>query len=263
MNFRLLVFFCLLLFNLQCQIKTGIEHPSNAAFVTLGLEEITIEELQQGYLSGEFSVLEVVQAYLGRIEAIDLDPNGPELNSVITINSEAIDIAASMDTQLLQSAEGVLPLLFGIPVLLKDNIDTKEGMPNKAGARAMAESRPYRDAFIVQQLREAGAIILGKTNLSEWANFHSSFSSSGWSGLGGQTKNPYDQSVYLRHRNQRINNMSSQRQRFGWNQTYGWVTESKWNYTYIVYSRYSWTYDKNCQRCCHCIICHDRYRFNG
>lgn len=194
MNFRLLVFFCLLLFNLQCQIKTGIEHPSNAAFVTLGLEEITIEELQQGYLSGEFSVLEVVQAYLGRIEAIDLDPNGPELNSVITINSEAIDIAASMDTQLLQSAEGVLPLLFGIPVLLKDNIDTKEGMPNTAGARAMAESRPYRDAFIVQQLREAGAIILGKTNLSEWANFHSSFSSSGWSGLGGQTKNPYDQS---------------------------------------------------------------------
>ena len=188
MNFRPLVFFCLLLFNLQCQIKTGIEHPSNAAFVSLGLEEITIEELQQGYLSGEFSVREVVQAYLGRIEAIDLDPNGPELNSVITINSEAIDIATAMDTQLLQSAKDVLPPLFGIPVLLKDNIDTKEGMPNTAGARAMAESRPYRDAFIVQQLREAGAIILGKTNLSEWANFHSSFSSSGWSGLGGKPR---------------------------------------------------------------------------
>ena len=194
MHLRALIFFCFVLFSLQCQSKIGVEHASNAAFKVLALEEITIDKLHQGYLTGEFTVSEVVQAYLGRIEAIDHDPSGPALNSVITLNSEALDIATSMDAQLMQAKEGMLPPLFGVPVLLKDNIDTKEGMPNTAGARAMAESRPYRDAFIVQQLREAGAIILGKTNLSEWANFHSSFSSSGWSGLGGQTKNPYDPS---------------------------------------------------------------------
>lgn len=191
---RALIFFCFVLFSLQCQTKIGVEHASNAAFKALELEEITIEELHQGYIGREFTVSEVVQAYLGRIEAVDQDPRGPALNSIITLNSEALDIAASMDDQLVQFTEGSLPPLFGVPVLLKDNIDTKEGMPNTAGARAMAESRPKRDAYIVQQLRKAGAIILGKTNLSEWANFHSSFSSSGWSGLGGQTKNPYDPS---------------------------------------------------------------------
>jgi amidase len=194
MVLRALIFFCFVLFSLQCQKKVGVEHASNAAFKALELEEITIEELQEGYIGREFTVSEVVQAYLGRIEAVDQDPSGPALNSVITLNSEALDISASMDAQLVQFTEGSLPPLFGVPVLLKDNIDTKEGMPNTAGARAMAESRPKRDAYIVQQLREAGAIILGKTNLSEWANFHSSFSSSGWSGLGGQTKNPYDPS---------------------------------------------------------------------
>lgn len=192
MYIRPLSLVVVLLLNLQCDTKSGANHPSNSAFKLLDLEEITIDELHQNYLSGTYTVSDVTQAYLGRIYAIDQDPSGPALNSVITLNPEALSIATTLDNELTTRESDSLPTLFGVPVLLKDNIDTYEGMPNTAGARAMAESRPYRDAFIVQQLRDAGAIILGKTNLSEWANFHSSFSSSGWSGLGGQTKNPYD-----------------------------------------------------------------------
>tara|TARA_A100001015_G_scaffold310138_1_gene410925 strand:+ start:154 stop:1746 length:1593 start_codon:yes stop_codon:yes gene_type:complete len=193
MHFRPLLIVFLFFFSIQCQNKTGVEHASNSAFVELNLEESTIDRLHQDYLAGEYTVTQVVQAYIGRIQAIDKDAKGPSLNSVITINPEALAIAANLDALLDKAEIKSLSPLFGVPVLVKDNIDTREGMPSTAGARAMAESRPYRDAFIVQQLRNAGAVILGKTNLSEWANFHSSFSSSGWSGLGGQTKNPYDQ----------------------------------------------------------------------
>lgn len=162
--------------------------PSQTKFEQLQLEEITIQELQERYDSGELSIAEVVQAYLQRID--DIDRNGPALNSIITVNPDAIAIAQQLDEELANGEKrGVL---HGIPVVLKDNIDTFDDMPNTAGALPMEGSMPLQDAFIVERLREEGAIILGKANLSEWANFHSSFSSSGWSALGGQSKNPYD-----------------------------------------------------------------------
>ncbi|MEQ9092151.1 MAG: amidase [Balneola sp.] len=162
--------------------------PSQSKFEQLGLEEATIEELHENYKNGTYTAKDVVEAYLERIE--QYDQNGPEINSVITINPDAIAIAEELDKQM---AEGnTIGVLHGIPVLLKDNIDTKDKMANTAGSRVMEGSMPMQDAYIVQKLRESGAIILGKANLSEWANFHSNNSSSGWSGLGGQTKNPFD-----------------------------------------------------------------------
>ncbi len=162
--------------------------PSQSKFEQLGLEEATIEELHENYKNGTYTAKDVVEAYLERIE--QYDQNGPKINSVITINPDAIGIAEELDRQM---AEGnTIGALHGIPVLLKDNIDTKDKMANTAGSRVMEGSMPVQDAYIVQKLRESGAIILGKANLSEWANFHSNNSSSGWSGLGGQTKNPFD-----------------------------------------------------------------------
>lgn len=160
---------------------------SSTEFERLGLEEITIQELQAGYKNGEFTITEVTQAYLDRIR--DIDESGPELNSIIHVNANALDKAHELDAELL--AGDKRGPLHGIPVLLKDNVDTYD-MPTTAGARVLEGSVPDQDAFIARKLREAGAIILGKANLSEWANFHSSFSSSGWSALGGQTHNPYD-----------------------------------------------------------------------
>lgn len=154
----------------------------------IDLEEITIADLQNGYKNGTFTITEITQAYLDRIEEIDV--NGPALNSVIMVNPDALEIAAQLDEELKQGkSRGPM---HGIPVLLKDNIDTHDKMPNTAGSVIMKNSFPAKDAFITAKLREAGAVIIGKTNLSEWANFHSSYSSSGWSALGGQTKNPYD-----------------------------------------------------------------------
>lgn len=154
----------------------------------IDLEEITITDLQDGYKTGKFTISEVTQAYLDRIDEIDV--NGPALNSVIMVNPDAMQIAAQLDEELKQGKSR--GLLHGIPVLLKDNIDTHDKMPNTAGSVIMKNSFPPKDAWITSKLREAGAVIIGKTNLSEWANFHSSYSSSGWSALGGQTKNPYD-----------------------------------------------------------------------
>lgn len=162
-----------------CQPKSQYEQ--------LDLEEITIAQLQEGYQNGAFTITEVTQAYLNRIDAID--KAGPMLNSMIKLNPEAMDVAMSLDEEL-QEGNSRGPL-HGIPVVLKDNIDTYD-MPTTAGAAPMDGSIPPDDAFITAKLREAGAVILGKANLSEWANFHSSFSSSGWSALGGQTRNPYD-----------------------------------------------------------------------
>jgi len=153
----------------------------------LDLEEVTISELMENYENGNYSIADVTEAYLQRIE--EIDQNGPALNSMIYINSEAMETARKLDEEL-QAGNKRGPL-HGIPIVLKDNIDTND-MPTTAGARAMEGSIPPEDAFITKKLRDAGAIILGKANLSEWANFHSSFSSSGWSGLGGQTHNPYD-----------------------------------------------------------------------
>ena len=154
----------------------------------IDLEEITIAELQEGYKTGKFTIVEIIQAYLDRIE--EIDANGPKLNSVITNNPDALEIAARLDEELKQGkSRGPM---HGIPVMLKDNIDTHDKMPNTAGSIIMKNSFPLQDARVTEKLREAGAVIIGKTNLSEWANFHSSYSSSGWSALGGQTKNPYD-----------------------------------------------------------------------
>ncbi|MEL6275374.1 MAG: amidase, partial [Bacteroidota bacterium] len=123
-----------------------------------------------------------------RIEAID--KNGPQVNSVIQLNPDALSIAASLDEEL-KSGRSRGPL-HGITVLLKDNLDTHDKMPTTAGSRALRNSFPLQDSYVAEQLRAAGAVILGKANLSEWANFRGEMSTSGWSGLGGQTKNPYD-----------------------------------------------------------------------
>ncbi|MFZ1806758.1 MAG: amidase [Cyclobacteriaceae bacterium] len=151
-------------------------------------EEFDITQLQNGYASGEYTIQDVVKSYLDRIEAID--KNGPQLNSIIQINPDAIEIAKALDEEL-KSGKSRGPL-HGVPIVLKDNIDTHDKMETTAGSRALIGSYPLQDSFVAQKLREAGAVIIGKANLSEWANFRGEMSSSGWSGVGGQTRNPYD-----------------------------------------------------------------------
>jgi amidase len=151
-------------------------------------DEITIDEIQQAYSKGDFTVTKLTQFYLDRINSISIE--GPELNAVLTINPDALKIASQLDEEIQNGT--MRGSLHGIPILLKDNIDTSDKMPCTAGARAMKDSYPLKDSSLAAQLRKAGAVILGKANLSEWANFHSYIASSGWSGLGGQTKNPYD-----------------------------------------------------------------------
>ena len=150
-------------------------------------EEYSISQLQQGYANGDFTVTDVVQAYLDRINAID--DSGPTLNAVIQVNPDALAIAAQLDAELKDGKKR--GPMHGVPVLLKDNIDTHDQMETTAGSRALSGSHPLQDSYIAMKLREAGAVILGKANLSEWANFRGNLSSSGWSGVGGQTKNPY------------------------------------------------------------------------
>ncbi|MCX6303160.1 MAG: amidase [Bacteroidia bacterium] len=151
------------------------------------LEEMTISDLQQGYKSGKYTIKEVTMAYLDRISAID--KNGPCLNSIIIINPDAIRIAEELDREM--AAGKIRGPMHGIPVILKDNIDTKDNMPTTAGSNALRSSFVKDDSFIAKKLRDAGAVIIAKSNLSEWANFRSMVSSSGWSAVGGQTKNPY------------------------------------------------------------------------
>ena len=153
----------------------------------IDLHEATISDLQKAMSAGNISAQEVVAHYLAQIEAIDR--NGPAINSVIELNPEAMSIAAALDEERANS--GARSPLHGIPMLLKDNIDTADSMHTTAGSLALIGSRPTQDATLVSKLRQAGAIILGKTNLSEWANFRSTRSASGWSGRGGQTRNPY------------------------------------------------------------------------
>jgi amidase len=149
------------------------------------LDEITIADLQAGLASGKFSARSITEKYLARIK--EIDKQGPAINSVIEVNPEALAIADALDKEH-NRARGPM---HGIPVLIKDNIDTADRMQTTAGSLALLGSRPMRDSFVAQKLRECGAVILGKTNLSEWANIRSSHSSSGWSGRGGQTVNPY------------------------------------------------------------------------
>lgn len=162
---------------------TGLAAPA-AAFE---LDELTINDLQVGMSSGKYSARSLTEKYLDRIK--DIDTRGPKINSVIEVNPDAESIAAEMDRE--RKAGRVRGPLHGIPVLIKDNIDTHDRMKTSAGSLALAESIPAQDSTVAKKLREAGAVIIGKTNLSEWANFRSSHSSSGWSGRGGQTKNPY------------------------------------------------------------------------
>ncbi|HEV7889993.1 MAG TPA: amidase [Pyrinomonadaceae bacterium] len=150
-------------------------------------EELTVKDAQAAMASGRLSTRRLTEMYLDRIERIDR--RGPALNSVIETNPDAVSIAEGLDRERKQGR--VRGPLHGVPVLIKDNIDTSDRMKTTAGSLALVDARPRQDAFIVQRLREAGAVLIGKTNLSEWANFRSTHSSSGWSGRGGQTHNPY------------------------------------------------------------------------
>ncbi|MDT8427167.1 MAG: amidase [Pseudomonadales bacterium] len=172
-----------------CDQGTG-ERPESGSMPPpapqpLLIEEASIHDLQSMMAQGSLTAVSLVEYYLHQIETLN-----PELNAVLETNPEALTIAAALDAERLEG--NVRSALHGIPLLLKDNIDTADGMKTTAGSLALLDApRPARDAFLVQQLREAGAIILGKANLSEWANFRSSQSSSGWSARGGQTRNPY------------------------------------------------------------------------
>src|SRR5213080_126734 len=151
------------------------------------LEEATVAELQAGMASGKYTSRSITALYLQRIEA--LDKKGPGLRSVLETNPDALAQAAALDAE--RKAKGPRGPLHGIPILVKDNVATRDRMQSTAGSLALVGVAPPRDAFLVERLRAAGAVLLGKTNLSEWANFRSTHSSSGWSGRGGQCRNPY------------------------------------------------------------------------
>ena len=163
---------------------SAVGQPQRPSFV---LDEVTVDELQQWMQSGRYTSRQLVDLYLERIEQIDR--SGPALRSVIETNPDAREIADALDAE--RKARGPRGALHGIPILIKDNIDTADRMMTTAGSLALEGSIASRDAFVVERLRAAGAVLLGKTNLSEWANFRSTKSSSGWSGRGGQTRNPY------------------------------------------------------------------------
>jgi amidase len=167
--------------------------PAPAPVTPFEFDEITIGELHEGIMSGKYTARSITEKYLARIE--EIDKRGPGINSVIEVNPDALAIADALDKE--RSARGVggpgtgpRPL-HGIPILIKDNIDTADRMMTTAGSLALVGAKPLKDSFVAKKLREAGAVILGKTNPSEWANIRSSHSTSGWSGRGGLTKNPY------------------------------------------------------------------------
>jgi len=153
----------------------------------IDVEEMTIAMMQDGMRSGRFTARKLAELYLGRIDA--MDKRGPAINAMIELNPDALSIADSLDAE--RKAGRTRGPMHGIPIVIKDNIDTADRMHTTAGSLALADSIASRDAHVVKRLREAGAVILGKTNLSEWANFRSTHSSSGWSARGGLTRNPY------------------------------------------------------------------------
>lgn len=167
--------------------KTTVPAVTLDDVADFALNEESIPSLQEKMAGGKLSGEQITNLYLQRIETID--KKGPLLNSVIEINPDAISIARAMDDE--RKTGKIRGPLHGIPVLIKDNINTADKMQTTAGALAMQGHIAPKDAFVAKKLREAGAIILGKTNLSEWANFRSTHSCSGWSSRGGQTKNPY------------------------------------------------------------------------
>src|SRR6266480_2903989 len=151
------------------------------------IEELTIAQIQSMFAAGTLTAKSLVNSYLSRITA--LDQNGPQLNSILQVNPDALNIAGQID-QMRQSGTVLGPMM-GIPILLKDNVDTHDQMQTAAGSLALVGTPALQDSTVAANLRKAGATILGKTNLSEWANFRSFFSSSGWSGRGGQCNMPY------------------------------------------------------------------------
>ena len=170
-----------------CEEKNSQTASVTADYTRFDLNEVTVELLQQKMKNGELTAEQLANKYLERIKAVD--QSGPSLHTVIELNPDAIAIARKLDEE--RKAGKVRGPLHGIPILIKDNIDTGDKMQTTAGSLALEGNHPKNDAFIVGRLREAGAVLLGKTNLSEWANFRSNHSSSGWSGRGGQTCNPY------------------------------------------------------------------------
>jgi amidase len=187
-QFSTILIFLLIYVSLQISCQTPREKepawkPDDFRFL-----EYDIARIREGYESGDFTIREVVQAYLDRIS--EIDDGGPILNSIIITNPDAIRIAEELDQEWKEGK--IRGPLHGIPVVLKDNIDTHDRMPTTAGSRALRDSHPLKDSFVAYKLRKAGAVILGKANLSEWANFRGDLSTSGWSGLGGLTKNPYE-----------------------------------------------------------------------
>ncbi len=166
-------------------ISSNNSEKQNSQMTPFPLEEQTIDQLQAGMANGQYTAKSIVEMYLKRIEEVN-----PLVNAVLELNPEAIAIAEALDKE--RQEKGSRGPLHGIPILIKDNIDTGDQMHTTAGSLALANNIAAKDAFIVAQMRKAGAIILGKANLSEWANFRSTRSSSGWSSKGGQTRNPYD-----------------------------------------------------------------------
>jgi amidase len=167
--------------------QTAATPPPSAPVGPFELEEATLDDLQKRLASGRETSRSLVEKYLARIAA--LDRRGPALRHVLEVNPDAFSIAESLDAE--RRSKGARGPLHGIPVLVKDNLATADRQTTTAGSLALEGTIAPRDAFVVQKLREAGAVILGKTNMSEWANFRSTKSSSGWSGRGGQGKNPY------------------------------------------------------------------------
>lgn len=161
--------------------------PLGSSPESFELDEFTIADLQDGMRAGKLNARTITRSYLDRIG--DIDKRGPAINSVIEINPGAMAIAEGLDRE--RKEKGTRGPLHGIPILIKDNIDTADRMMTTAGSLALLGSTPNQDSFVARRLRESGAVILGKTNLSEWANFRSNHSSSGWSARGGQTRNPY------------------------------------------------------------------------
>jgi len=186
----------MIIFNRVCIAVSGMltfcslatcQQNEPAAHNAFELNEVTVQKLGDAYRNGDYSVRQVVQLYINRVA--EIDRHGPKLNAILMINPDALQIADSLDKEL--SVDKSRGLLHGIPVILKDNIDTHDKMPTTAGSRILQNSYPPKDSWVAEKLRKAGAVILAKANLSEWANYRSTFSSSGWSSVGGQTNNPY------------------------------------------------------------------------
>ena len=171
----------------EAAVPASARQETSAGTDDFPLAEATIAELQEGLAGGEWTARAIAEAYLGRVE--EIDGRGPTLRSVLETNPEALAIADRLDRERREGR--VRGPLHGVPVLLKDNIDTADRMTTTAGSLALAGWIPPEDSAVAARLREAGALLLGKANLSEWANFRSTRSSSGWSGRGGQCRNPY------------------------------------------------------------------------